>query len=168
MKCGRNDLIAKLRTVEPGRAIKNRRVPLLTHYWFTGERLMTYNEQIALAVPFATDFKGAVPGALLKSLEAGITDVDDEIDLTADGRELLVKYEAHRGRSTRLPMLEAKFHFTMPQPGANQRYPLPPTLLKAVESCMFSVGIDPSTGEEPRPLVEPPFELTMRRLLCTG
>jgi hypothetical protein len=148
MKCGRNDLIAKLRTVEPGRAIKNRRVPLLSHYWFTGEYLMTYNEQIALAVPFATDFKGAFPGTLLKLLQFG-GKVDDEIELTTDGRELLIKYGAQTNRSTRLLVLAPKFPFTMPQPGANQSYPVSPALLKAVESCMFSVGINPSTGDQP-------------------
>src|SRR5215471_14471820 len=69
------ELIAKLEQVEPAVAI-NRLIPIMTCFWLTGSHLVAYNGQIALAVPFTTDFAGAVSAKLLPFLKAASFDRD--------------------------------------------------------------------------------------------
>jgi hypothetical protein len=75
-------LISVLETVQPAVAI-NRLIPLLTHYWFTGTHVMGYNGQIALQVPFRTDFRGAVPGQVLELLKRA--SFEGDIKVTPQG-----------------------------------------------------------------------------------
>jgi hypothetical protein len=89
------DLIAKLEQVEPAVAI-NRLIPELTCFWLTGSHLVAYNDQIALAVPFTTDFQGAVPGKLLPLLKAASFDRDGIKPLAHNHDHLLIEAERVR------------------------------------------------------------------------
>jgi len=63
----RKTLLGKLSIVEP--AISSRElIPILNHIWFTGTRVMAFNDQIAISTDLKTEFRGAVPGPLLLGL----------------------------------------------------------------------------------------------------
>jgi len=85
----KSDLIEKLTIVSPGLASADI-VPLMSHYWFTGNKLLTFNDKISIAVPCKVPgFKGAVPGQLLSLLSS--TTGKDEVELTPTNNELKVK-----------------------------------------------------------------------------
>lgn len=136
----RTDLVVKLKRVEPALS-KNPIVPMLTQFWFTGEQLMAYNDQIALAVPLQTDFKGAVSDKLLHLLEASHF---EDLELVVEDNILLVKRP--NGRAViKLALTAPDFLFTMPRPGRAFRNT--PRLIQAIEHCLMSVGTDTSKSE---------------------
>lgn len=63
----RLQLIEKLSLCAPALA-KTAFMPILNHFWFTGKHVIGFNDQIGIAVPFKTDFVGAVEGDLLLAL----------------------------------------------------------------------------------------------------
>lgn len=63
----RKALLNKLTIVAPALA-KTDFTPLLTEFWFTGSRLMAFNEQLAISAPLKTEFKGSVRGDVLMSM----------------------------------------------------------------------------------------------------
>jgi len=140
----RSKLLAELQNVAPALSI-NPLIPLLTHFWFTGSKLMAFNDQIALAVEHPTSFKGAVPGTLLELLKVGQDGADGELALSADAQALVVK--APRGATLiKLAMLAPEFVFTMPQPADADAGPIA-KLIRGFEHCLLSVGTDTSHAE---------------------
>jgi DNA polymerase III sliding clamp (beta) subunit (PCNA family) len=153
----RADLISNLETVKPALAV-NQLVPLLTHFWFTGKRLMAFNDQIAISIPFQNDeIKGAVPAKLLELLR--VKDGGTEVDVTSDGRgNLIVRRLTRRNKEApwkpskgqiRLAMLDPEFIFKMPEveraePAANGAIK---DLIDGVDHCLLSVGSDTSAAE---------------------
>lgn len=136
----RTDLVAKLKQVEPALS-KNPIVPMLTQFWFTGEQLMAYNDQIALAVPMQTDFKGAVSDKLLHLLEASHF---EDLELVVEDNTLMVK--RNNGRAAiKLTMSAPDFLFTMPRRGRGIRGVN--RLVQAIDHCLMSVGTDTSKSE---------------------
>jgi hypothetical protein len=139
------NLISRLETVDPARA-RTTVIPLLTMFWFTGEHLLAYNDQIAIAVKFDSGFKGAVSCALLTLLRLAEFADDIEINGTTDGK-LRISEANGRVRLT-LQMQPPPFRFTMPKP--NPRRPTYHTdeLVKAIEHCLISaVATKPNTSE---------------------
>ncbi len=59
--------LERLKITKPGLENSDM-IPVLTHFWFSGKRLMTYNDRIGISVPCETPFKGAIPGQLLWSI----------------------------------------------------------------------------------------------------
>lgn len=60
-------LVDKLKLVAPAVA-GNDTVPALAHYWFTGDKLMAYDDRIAISVPLETEWQAAVPSSILAFL----------------------------------------------------------------------------------------------------
>lgn len=139
----RTDLIAKLKAVEPALS-SNPIVPMLMQYWFTGESLLAYNDQIALAVPLRTTFKGALPAKLLPLLEASGF---KEMEMAAADNILAIRRATSNKAAIKLAMMAPEFLFTMPEVGDS----LPPekisSLVRAIEHCLMSVGTDTSKPE---------------------
>ena len=131
----RDYLLGKLQITKPGLASSDL-IPVLSHYWFSAGRLMTYNDEIGISIPCKTDIVGAVPGVLLYAM----------IDGLASGKPIipsLVKDELHlqSGRSKiKLAMLKADaFVFTLPKPDAKQRLPVEMgPFVDAIECCLRS------------------------------
>jgi DNA polymerase III sliding clamp (beta) subunit (PCNA family) len=140
-------LIAKLQMVEPALS-KFPTIPLLTHFWFTGKQLMAFNAGIALAVPMLTDFRGAVPGKLLKLLQtAGF---DDDIELASRTDHLIISNRHSSRVRIKLTMLPPNFLFQMPK-----RKPAPANLhdiaqfIDAIQHCLLAVSTDTAAAEFP-------------------
>lgn len=141
----RVDFLDKLKLVAPALS-DNTLVPVLNHFWFRGDRLLAYNDQIALSTPCKIDFKGAVPGSTLISLLSAsrAKDVEFLVGKDANGNklpegQLLIKAASSR---LKLPYLEeeATTLFDMPQP--SQKDALNASMkdfLFGVETCLRSV-----------------------------
>ena len=60
-------------------------IPVLTHFWFSGDKVMAFNDQIAIEVELKTNFTGAVPGrTLLEFLEKSESSKEVKFKLTDD------------------------------------------------------------------------------------
>ena len=95
----RTALIANLEVVEPALS-DNAMIPVLSHFWFTGKRLLAYNGTIAISVPCETKFTGAVPKTLLAMLR---TSGAKEIEITKAAFALEVKAAAAKWKLPTLP-----------------------------------------------------------------
>jgi hypothetical protein len=138
-------LIAKLETVQPAIAI-NPTIPLLTHYWFTGKQLLANNGQIALQVPFESDFAGAVPNGVLDLLKAA--GFKGDIKLASKDGNLLITEPQSSGVRMTLKMLKPTFPFKMPQHKQTNSNPQAiAELVDAIRYCLISVGTDTSIPE---------------------
>ena len=87
MKIKKVDLLQALNAVKPGLATKTV-VQQMEHVLFTGQDLITYNEQTGVLYPFETEFEASVN---YNDIYKIITKIKkDEIDLTVEGSELLI------------------------------------------------------------------------------
>ena len=80
-------LLDKFKIVRPAVADDDRIRPL-THFCFTGDRLMAFNDRIAISTPRTTDFKGTVPAKrvtdLLSTSRAAV------VELVSEGENVLI------------------------------------------------------------------------------
>lgn len=150
MALKRTAIIRKLENVAPALSV-NQLIPLLSNFWFTGKLMMAFNDQIALAVPLVTTFKGAVSSKLLELLKASHA---DEITMEKEGENLRVK-GTDGGTNIKLKMLEPRFIFTMPEATIKTKSRDQWPTLRAVEHCMLSIGTDTSVIEQLGVTLEP-------------
>jgi hypothetical protein len=152
------DLIGRLEQVEPAVAI-NGLIPIMTCFWLTGDQLVAFNGNIALAVPFATDFRGAVPGKLLRLLK--VASLDRDLQPLAKNHTHLLINDAHT--RMKLGMLPPKFLHVMParQRNSNGNASAMAALIAAIEHCLISVGTDTSRSEHLGITLEPENDRVM-------
>jgi len=87
MKIKRSELLEALNAVKPGLATKTV-VQQMEHVIFTGQDIVTYNEQTGILYPFETDFEASVN---YNDLYKIITKIKkDEVELTVEESELLI------------------------------------------------------------------------------
>jgi hypothetical protein len=138
-----DQLIGHLKTIEPAVAESFWNIPL-THYWFTGQQLMAFNDQIAISVPFQTDFKGAVPAKMLRLLQPGF---DGEINMRSADRTLAIQ-DASRVRIG-LSMLEPTFPLEMPKsPRLHSDARAIAQLVDGIQHCLPSIGPEDTSAAE--------------------
>lgn len=137
MQIKRTVLLDKLNEVAPALSDHNL-IPILTHFWFTGESVLAYNDQIAISVPLKADFKGACPGStlldLLKASRAA------EVTLTAEGETLNVKMGKSKIKLGLLP--NSDFIFEMPPLQKDSVIKNSKPFIEGIAGCMPSVGTD--------------------------
>lgn len=80
MKVSKDDFIKTLNLVRPALSDKAI-VELTTHFIFTGENIITYNDKIAIIHPFKTDFECTVSADPLYKVLSKIKDTTIEINL---------------------------------------------------------------------------------------
>jgi hypothetical protein len=139
----RTDLLSRLNIVAPALA-SNRLIPVLTHFWFYGDKVMAFNDQIAISTPLETPFKGAVPGETLLDLLDASRALD--VEFAATDRRLLVKAGRTRFRLGLLP--SENFAFDMPEP-AEVTLPCDlNALVAALRCCIGSVSNDMTVPDQ--------------------
>ncbi len=142
----RTDLLTKLKLVEPARST-NELIPILTHFWFQDDRVMAFNDQIAISMPLPMPcgFSAAVPGRMLDMLNNLRV---REIELSHQDNILSVK--SRTKTQFVLPTLGPEgFIFTMPEPQGQESLPVDTkTFLNQIKSCMRSVSFDASLPEK--------------------
>lgn len=140
----RAQLLKQLEIVAPALSDSDL-IPILTNFWFLGNRVMTYNDQIAISIPCKTSFEGAVPGkTLLEILKASKA---KQVEITPDGGNIALKAGSSRIKLGLLP--PSQFLFEMPTaPKPDEGFPLATKNLKqALECCMMSVSDDTSVPD---------------------
>ena len=140
----RKEFLAALEQVAPALS-HNPILPVLTHFWFYGDRVMAYNDEIALSTPLETPFKGAVPGTtLLDLLHASGART---LSFAAEDGQLIIK----AGRATLKLALRpvSDFLFEMPDyPKGTTLAPVEGSLPKAIEGCLRSISTDAAIPEQ--------------------
>lgn len=137
----RTELIEKLERVAPALSNTNL-VPVLQHFWFSGEYLACYNDQIAILTPLRSNFRGAVPATLISLLSVSRAK-DVEFQDVKSGI-LTVKAASSKFK---LPYLDEKATeiFTMPEADEKKALPVDvKAFIEAVSSCMRSLKEDTS------------------------
>lgn len=144
-KMQRQKLLEILMIVRPALA-SNDLVPMLTHLWFEGGRVLACNDMIAISAPCAAEFTGAIPGAtLLSILQASRA---KEVEFAPAEQEVQVRAGSSRLKLPLLPI--EKFPFEMPEP-AKEAETLPVSsaeFVEAVEGCLRSVSRDTSVPDQ--------------------
>lgn len=134
----RKQLLEALKCVAPALAPVPL-IPILSHIWFTGSRIMAYNDRIGISTPFKTDFKGALPGAvLLDLLNASLA---KECDFVEERQDVLIKAA---GSKIKLPFLPpSDFAFEMPARGKGVKdIPKDHAFFAGMETCLRSISND--------------------------
>jgi len=135
----RKTLIEALRNVDPARSVTNSNEVMKT-FWFTGKRVMAFNGGIALAVPFKSEFVGAVQSTLFPLLASSSA---PECEFVTNDKGVTVKAGASKFKL--LTMGEDKFNFKLP---ALPETSLPivdvPKFLLALKACKRSLGSETS------------------------
>ena len=145
MNIDRLELQTKLQTVAPALA-DNDLVPVLTHYLFTGKRLLAYNDRIALSVPLDLDFKGTVEGKLMLDYVTMCTHAKTATLGADNGRARLAL-----GKSQfRLETKPADaFTFAMPaMPKPSEGVLNADAFFPALDNCLFSTASSATVNEQ--------------------
>lgn len=139
---GRAAVLAKLETVAPAMS-DGRIVKILSHIWFTGQEVMCFDDNIAIAVPFEQDqIIGAVPGKLLIDFMRVIT--RNEIQFTRSDNQVLLT-ATNSSMKAKFPLLPPEeFVFSWPEapndPGMS--IVADDVIRTAIKACMRSIGSD--------------------------
>jgi hypothetical protein len=134
-------LVEGLKNVDPARSEK---LGVGKGFWFTGKRLMAYNSELALAVPFKTDFVGSIQETLLPLLESSAA---PEVIFDQQDDHLLVKAGASKFKlNTNAP---EDLTFKMPAFPEDATFGVKdvPEFLYALNACTRSLGNDTSEQE---------------------
>lgn len=137
MQITRSDFLRDLSAVKPGLASEPI-APITGYVWFTGTHMMTYNDVIAISVPFKTDFEGAVPGPLLiNTLESSFAR-----NATLEARQTYAKLKAGKTDLDLPLLLPDAFLFKMPKLVDGIRVKNDHGIFQVLSDCQLSVGKD--------------------------
>jgi len=140
MEIKREKLIEILSIVKPGIASKAI-VDQATHFIFTGEQILTYDDRICICFPFETDFKGSVPGDEFYKIINGMT--GETISLSLDKGKLKFKCGNLRASLSMSPeddiMAMVKV-LNVPSLDSKQWKNLPEGFAEGLFFCMFSAS----------------------------
>lgn len=139
----REDVLDRINIVAP--ALSDQAlIPILTHVWFTGSQVMAFNDTIAIATPFKTEFSAAVPNTLIDLLKSSKA---KDIDFDYKDDKLHVKAASSRFKLPTFP--KTNFIFAMPkadsQPWPEKQFN---EFLDGLEAVMRSVGKDAAVVEQ--------------------
>lgn len=143
MPLDRKLLLERLELVAPALS-ENDLIPALTHFWFQDDRVMAFNDHIAISTPLKTGLVGAIPGKLLLELLKASRAKD--VEFKVDGDNVLVKAAGSRLNLGLLP--SDAFVFDMPAPKSKALFPIETkAFLSAVSACMRSTTSDTSVPD---------------------
>lgn len=119
-------------------------IAVMSHFWFTGSRVMAYNDAIAISTAFKSEFKGTLPGmTLLNTLRSSKA---KDAEFAVDGSELTVKLASTRGKFGYFE--PDAFIFAMPKVQGDGPLPVDAAdFMRAVECCLRSVSHDTSNPD---------------------
>lgn len=139
----RNELLNTLSVVEPALAATDL-LPVLTHFWFTGDEVMAYNDVIALSTPFETEFRAAIKGSVLKAMLSKASHKDVELNIGDD--EATVK--CGRVKMTMPILSDESFLFEFPEVDEDDIISVDPEqFARGLDVCLQSLGAHISEPE---------------------
>jgi DNA polymerase III sliding clamp (beta) subunit (PCNA family) len=135
MICARKALLSKLKTILPA-VCEHDLVPVNTHFVFTGDQIVAYNERIAMAVPQPSDFRGTIAARLIEVLGRSNAVA---VEVLADTGQVLLKLGSTSINLPSIPLSD--FHFQMPPPPTrNIIAGVAARFFDAVQHCLQSVA----------------------------
>ena len=144
-KTNKEELLQILSAVKPGLSQKDI-VEQSSHFIFTGEEIITYNDQICISYPFKTDFKCSVDANNLYKLLSGVP--GNEVEMKFEGNQLRVvgsKFKAGLAVSIEDTIYEL---FSDIRVGFKRGWKvLPSDFLEGLFLCMFSASTDMTIRE---------------------
>lgn len=143
----KNDLLDALQTAAPALS-KSNVIEALSYFWFRGDHVMAFNDQIAISTPLKTEFVGALPGdLLLKMLKTTSAKVVSFVPPEGKNKTFLLKAGAAK---IKLPVLDAEkaFIFDIPKIEKNTKIVPSAETLSAFETCLISVSSDTSIPDQ--------------------
>lgn len=130
----RSELIETIKAVKPGLASKEI-IEQSASIIFTGDQIVSNNDEVSVSVKFESDIEGAVKAeTLLKYLESI---KDDEINLKTDGKQLLIK-----AKKTKAGIPIESIKLDLPDTSKLKWKKLPDDFLEVVKGCLFCVSND--------------------------
>lgn len=142
----RNELLEKLTIVSSALSNKDL-IPVLSHFWFDGKTVTAFNDQIAISTTCKTQFKGAVPGEVLRSLLKNSK--AKTVELIPEDDKLTVKAASSKIKLALLPQDSFAGIFDMPElDDDTQLHINTDKLVNALQNCMRSVGTDASLPDQ--------------------
>lgn len=143
----REELVRKLEIVSPALA-DNDLLPVLTHFCFTGKQVVAFNDQIAIAAPLDVDgLVGGIPGKTLLALLRNSQAKDATIE--PDGTNIILKMAKAKVTLPILPKEAFIFETKLLKPEGNEIAVKDwKQLVKALGSCLLSVGTDTSVPDQ--------------------
>jgi DNA polymerase III sliding clamp (beta) subunit (PCNA family) len=134
----RKRLLERIKFVEPALSPHDL-VPVMRHFCFTGDRVIACNDQIGIATPLKTEFRGTVPGKHLITL---LTKVHVRwFEFLAENDQVSIRFGDTDLRMPMQPLDAFESVFTVPpMPRENAIRGLAGPFLAAVEGCLPSVS----------------------------
>jgi len=144
MKINKDKLIEALEAVIPAIGKKNLQEQI-PGFIFTGNDIVTYNEQLCIRYPFVTDFACAIPADEFYRILKGIE--EESIDINLDGESLFLKTNKTKAKLNIFfeesdilksigSIIDVKMKWKI----------LPEEFVKAISLCIFSASKDISQG----------------------
>jgi DNA polymerase III sliding clamp (beta) subunit (PCNA family) len=148
MKVVKNELLKVLSLVKPGLA-KKEIVEQAAHFIFTGEDVVTFNDQISVMHPFKSEFPFSVKGDDFYKIVDKITESEFEITLEDDNLNIKAK-KTKAALSTVVGEAAMILHLVdslkQEMIGKNFWKALPKDFIDGVYLCAFSAAKDLTTG----------------------
>jgi DNA polymerase III sliding clamp (beta) subunit (PCNA family) len=141
MKINKMEFLNALEAVKSGLAKKDI-VEQATHFIFTGESILTYNDRICVVYPFETDFSCSVPSEELYKIISS-TD-DDTLDVSLVDKNISIKgkkIKASLATDTGDQILE-RANLLSYNKSLKKSQKLPKDFVEAITMCMFSTSKD--------------------------
>jgi DNA polymerase III sliding clamp (beta) subunit (PCNA family) len=145
----RKDLLDLLAEVRPALATSESLSQLFTHYCFDGKHLTAYNgASLGVTVPFASPFKGGVPGKTLDDLLTHIS--DDDVTITPGNGNIEIKAGKAVMTLATIPAddLASVFDKEFSEAEGQEIKATGKELLGAVSCCLNSLGADAGRSDQ--------------------
>lgn len=118
-------------------------IPILTHFWFDGQSVTTYNNEQAVSVNLESDLNCTVLGKPF--LQVVNTISKEEIKITASEEEVIIKHGRNRSK---IPAMSSDDIYTKPDISNCASLSLDKDFIKGLKLCMISVNKEGPTAAE--------------------
>jgi DNA polymerase III sliding clamp (beta) subunit (PCNA family) len=147
MKVDRKKLLELLSLAKPALS-KKEIVEQTVHFIFTGEDIAAFNDELAITVPYVTDFSTSVKGEELYKILSSIK--EDEVDLSVEDNQMRISSKKTKaGLSTLVGEKERVTDLIerLKQVTKGKKFwkKLPEDFIEGIYLCMFSASKDMTT-----------------------
>ena len=142
----KSNLVKIFQAVKPGLDNKGI-IEQFTHFIFTGNEVMTYNDEICISHPLVTDFQCSVSAVELYKTLTGIKG-EASVTMELENDELKLKTaRTEAGLSTKTKKHAEEMIELLQLNDLNDKWkPLPPGFTRGLFLCMFSASKDMTSG----------------------
>lgn len=141
----KKDFLKVMQLLKPGLAKKDI-IEQFTHYLFTGEDIITFNDEICISHPFKTDFQCSARAEELFKTVSGIK--EETLEISLEENKMQIRSAGTRAHLTVSSDKDSeKLISVLDLAGAwSNMKPLPENFARGVYLCMFSASKDMTKG----------------------